>query len=158
MKVSNKDSKSIAVIVADLTFVPTVAQMKTKASFNSNWAGLSTPTEGDVAQITGSASIQKWWAQPGFRDWFTGADQTTAQMAFLKSLALRTAEEILTDPDATAAARVNMVKLVLQYEGALEEKKMASSVQTVKKVSTQELIKRLESVKGTIDVESETNT
>ena len=152
MKVSNSDSKSIAVVVADLTFVPTMAQMKTKASFQTNWAGLTTPTEGDVAQITGSTSIQKWWAQPGFKDWFTGADQTSAQ------LALKTAEEILTDPDAAAAARVNMVKLVLQYEGALEEKKMASSVQTVKKVSTQELIKRLESVKGTIDVESETNT
>jgi ABC-type uncharacterized transport system permease subunit len=158
VKISNKDAKTIAVVVADLTFAPSHNQMKLKASFYAHWAGMSQPTEGDISLLTGSRSIQKWWSDPSFKDWFLNKDQTIARLAYLKDLALETAEKILLDPDANAASKVNMIKNILLYEAAISEKQVAIASKSIKATSTNELLKRLESVKGTIDIEVEENT
>jgi hypothetical protein len=155
VKISSKDTRTIATVVADLTFTPSNNQMKLKAGFYASWAGMTQPTEGDISSITGSQSIQKWWSDPSFKSWFLNKDQTLAKMAYLKDLALSTAEQILLDPDQPAAARVNMIKVVLAYDAAISEKQMSVAGKSIKATSTAELLKRLESVKGTIDVEPE---
>jgi hypothetical protein len=145
-KISSKESKPIATAIAELSFSPTPTMMKIKALFYENWAGMSEPKALDVTELTGSSMVDKWWTNPEFVKWFLRKETTMSRLKYLKDLALQVAEDVLLDPDANAAAKVNMIKNILIYEEAVEQKQLALASSRVNQLSTKELEERIASV------------
>lgn len=140
--------RAVATVVEDLTFVPTPHMMKVKAIFFANWHGMHEPSQADVIQVTGVTTVKNWWSNPGFKDWFFNRENIYAQLSYLKDLALKTAEDLLRDPDANSSAKVNMIKTILAYHEVIETKRLESSAVDIGKLSTEELETRLKKVVG----------
>lgn len=151
-KSSPKELRAVSSAVADLTFIPTNHMMRTKALFYANWVGISQATQADAVEITRDTRLKEWWARPGFKEWFMNADTVRAQLMYLKDLALQTAEQILSDPDANAAAKVNMIKNILIYNEALEQKAVERASLKINRMSNEDIQRKLKEV---IDVEGE---
>lgn len=145
---SSSTTRAVATVLEDMTFVPTPNMMKVKAKFYTNWHGMKMPTQADVMQITGVSTVKNWWTHPGFKDWFFNRDSVYTQLTYLKDLALKTAEDLLRDPDANSSAKVNMVKTILAYHEAVESKRLEASSVDISQLSTEELETRLKRVVG----------
>ncbi len=145
-RISSREIRAVSAAVSDLTFVPTANMMKAKARFYSNWHGMSTPTQADVMEILDSEQMRVWWSAPGFMEWWTNSDSSRAQMAYLKELALTTAESILRDADANTGAKVNMIKAILAYDEALSARTQEQQTIKINSMSTEDIQKRLKEV------------
>lgn len=105
---------------ADLIYRPSELQRKAKIRF---WAKMDSNPLQDrdsvtleaVKRMTGSGTIEKWWKEPGFKDWFLNSEEHKQRLEYLYDLALGAAEDILlnTDPKAQGA-RVQMIKAVAE--------------------------------------------
>lgn len=108
-------------------FQPTPAQKKLKAKFHSRFipgplTDLNNLSLSDALEITGDSRLRKLWEQPGFKEWFANRDENRERLEYLFTLALDTAEEILTSETAQASAKVNMVKVLAELANKFPNK------------------------------------
>lgn len=108
------------------TFRPTEAQKKAKAAL---MAALTDPAYSlldaksinlaTALKMTGITTLRGWWDQPGFQNWFLNKEETKQKIKYLTDKALESVSQILDDPDPRAsAAKVSILKTLLQYEAA----------------------------------------
>ena len=108
------------------TFRPTEAQKRAKAAL---MAALSDPMNSLLdpktismtlaMRLTGIQTLNTWWHQPGFQNWFLNKEETKQKIKYLTDKALETAVQILDDPDPrTANAKVAILRTLMQYEAA----------------------------------------
>lgn len=70
-------------------------------------------------RLTGIQTLNTWWHQPGFQNWFLNKEETKQKIKYLTDKALETAVQILDDPDPrTANAKVAILRTLMQYEAA----------------------------------------
>jgi hypothetical protein len=154
MRKSSSDSSTIlSSVAADVIFHPTEAQRKLKATLlakltDNPLSDLASLTLAEVQQLTGSASVQKWWSVPGFTDWLLDRDENRAKLEYLFSLALEAAEQILmnTDPKAQGS-RVAMIKTLAELAGKMPSKQApvakANEIQAVQSMDRAQLVEFL---------------
>ena len=102
-------------------FVPKSSQKKAKHLILDKWDGVTEMTCDRAVSICGNTSIRKWWSEPGFREWLFNEDSMRARINYLTELSLDSAEDILIDPEAPPAAKVNMIKVVLAFRHVMEQ-------------------------------------
>jgi len=119
--VSLKDiNKILAAASTDLTFTPSPDMRRAKAAFWHRFADTSTVLSSDkvtlasAQQIGADKRLAKWWTLPGFQEWFQNKEEFRERMEYLADIALDALEQVLTDPDANAGAKVASAKLVLE--------------------------------------------
>ncbi len=99
-----------------LGFEPNEAQMKVKAAFWSAWRDDPTVdpaklTAAAVANLTDAPTIETWWRQDGFRQWFCNKDEWRQELEF--SFALwqqkvreRLVSSVLADKDLISLGKL----------------------------------------------------
>jgi hypothetical protein len=102
---------------------------RAKAAF---WSSLSDHPLGigDTDTLTLAASKQlgadsrlpRWWAIPGFQEWWQNKQEFKQRLEYMAQLALDSLEEILADPNANPTAKVNSAKLVLDAANKMPKK------------------------------------
>lgn len=112
--------------IAELIYIPTVAERKLKARFWSKAAenplmslSGSSVTLRLVKDLSGGGpALEQAWKKPGFQTWFMNADDGRAKMEYLFDLGLDAIEELLMNPDPkTSSAKVNALKLLAELTG-----------------------------------------
>lgn len=103
--------------VVELIFSPSEEQKRLKSSFWAVVADYATiDVENiklvDVKQVTGDTRCESWWRQPGFQEWFANKDEYRQQLEYEFSVALATLNDVMTDRDAPANARVRAAEIV----------------------------------------------
>lgn len=119
--------KKIAQLVEDLVFRPTYEQVQVKAAF---WAKFSANPLVDVNNITlahvqrfvNDPRLGRWWTHNGFKEWFCNEEEFAQRALAIAHLALGALEDILTNPDANASARVNAAKLAVEVANKMPQK------------------------------------
>jgi hypothetical protein len=113
-------SRVLAAASQEVVFAPTPEMRRAKAAF---WASLEGTPSGDLAEhmtlaaassLGADKKLSRWWAIPGFSDWWQNREEFKQRLEYLAQLALDSLEGVLSDPDANATARVNSAKLVLE--------------------------------------------
>lgn len=125
----NNLSKVLAAATQDIVFSPTPDMRRAKAAF---WSSLSDHPLGigDTDTLTLAASKQlgadsrlpRWWAIPGFQEWWQNKQEFKQRLEYMAQLALDSLEEILADPNANPTAKVNSAKLVLDAANKMPKK------------------------------------
>lgn len=76
-------------------------------------------TLGTAIRLTNVQTLNTWWNQPGFKDWFLNKEETKQKIKYLTDKALEAAIQVLDDPDPrTASSKVNILKILMHYEAA----------------------------------------
>lgn len=126
-------------------FSPTAPQQKVKARFWTRfrpgpYADPSNISESMALQVTGSASIRRWWSQPGFVEWFRNREEERERLKYLFNKSLDTLEEILGDPSANPTSKINGIKLLAEMNGYLNKTKQEEFADdSINKMSEQQL-------------------
>lgn len=125
----NNLSKVLAAATQDIVFSPTPDMRRAKAAF---WSSLTDHPLGigDTDTLTLAASKQlgadsrlpRWWAIPGFQEWWQNKQEFKQRLEYMAQLALDSLEEILADPNANPTAKVNSAKLVLDAANKMPKK------------------------------------
>jgi hypothetical protein len=125
----NNLSKVLAAATQEVVFVPTADMRRAKAAF---WTSLSdhplgigdadTLTLAASKQLGADSRLSRWWAVPGFVDWWQNKQEFKQRLEYMAQLALDSLEEILTDPGANPTAKVNSAKLVLDAANKMPKK------------------------------------
>lgn len=137
-------NKILAAAQTDLVFAPTPDMRRVKAAFwskmqdNPNLSG-SAGTLAAVQQIVTDKRLAKWWSLPGFSEWFQNGEEYRERMEYLADLALDALEQILTDPDANASAKVTSAKLVLEAAKKMPTKDDSAPASRLEAMSRDEL-------------------
>lgn len=121
----------ITTAARDLTiFTPAPEHRQAKATFWQYWSNAEVPppapetvTVSLAMRHAGDRRVEKWWALPGFVDWFTNAEEFKQRVEFLAQLALDNIEDILRDRQANATAKINAVKLIMEIGNKLPSRK-----------------------------------
>ena len=117
------EAEIIDIAATELTYLPSPEQRKAKSAFWARWSENPLCEPQDIslalaARFTGSdRRLDRWWSQPGFREWFINQDEFRQRLEYLANLALDQAEEILAAPmeiKGIAGAKVNAMKLILE--------------------------------------------
>lgn len=122
-KITVEGSKSTADALEQLRevadqFRPSTAQKKAKAAFWVNWqedpqVEPELMDKQQAALLSGTPLVERWWSQPGFREWFINRQEHKHRLEYLYDLALERAEKILLAEDPKmASAQVNVIKAV----------------------------------------------
>lgn len=121
-------SKVLAAASQEVVFAPTPEMRRAKASF---WASLEGTPAGDLAEnmtlaaassLGADKKLTRWWAIPGFSDWWQNKEEFKQRLEYLAQLALDSLEEVLTNPEANVTAKVNSAKLVLEAANKMPKK------------------------------------
>lgn len=137
-------NKILAAAQTDLIFAPTPDMRRVKAAFWSKTRDNphlvdSASTLTSIQQTVSDKRLAKWWSLPGFSSWFQNGEEYRERMEYLADLALDALEQILTDPDANASAKVTSAKLVLEATSKLPSKEETSPVSRLEVMNRQEL-------------------
>jgi hypothetical protein len=73
-------------------------------------------------QLGADSRLPRWWAVPGFQEWWQNKQEFKQRLEYLAQLALDSLEEILADPNANPTAKVNSAKLVLDAANKMPKK------------------------------------
>jgi len=134
-KPSPPDSKILPTSVASqiqvadsLLFKPSYEQVQIKSAF---WAKFSANPLVDVNQISlptvqrfvPEPKLARWWQMFGFQEWFLNESEFTERVTSLAYLALSALEDILTNPDANANARISAARLVFEASNKMPKQK-----------------------------------
>lgn len=131
--------QSFIAMVSSVQFHPTPEQRDCKSAF---WLALeenpivdmSRITLAGVMQLTGQPRVEKWWAVPGFKEWFTNKEEFRVRMESATYQALDVLMEIMHNPDANPASRVNAAKLVIEASGKNQSRAQSSESVSDKKI------------------------
>jgi len=108
-------------------FQPNPAQKKLKAKFHSRYTpgpmhDITQLSLSEALEITGDSRLNKLWAQPGFKEWFTNRDENRERLEYLFTLALDTAEDLLSNESTQPSAKVNMIKVLAELANKFPNK------------------------------------
>lgn len=111
--------------VEELAFEPSDAQRVVKSQFWAKFYDDPRTTRDSVnlthaLDYTQDGRLTRWWKMPGFADWFCNKEEWRQRQEYLVMLAQETAEKILKDPRAPAAAKVNLIKFLTESIGRAE--------------------------------------
>jgi hypothetical protein len=73
-------------------------------------------------QLGADSRLPRWWAIPGFQEWWQNKQEFKQRLEYMAQLALDSLEEILADPNANPTAKVNSAKLVLDAANKMPKK------------------------------------
>lgn len=138
-------NKILAAASTDLTFSPTPDMRRAKAAFWSRFADAPTSLSSDpvtlasAQQIGADKRLSKWWSLPGFQEWFQNKEEFRERLEYLADIALDSLEQVLTDPDANASAKVASAKLVLEAASKMPKKIEDSPSTRLESLSRSEL-------------------
>lgn len=130
----SSDETKVATVLelanSELTYLPTPEMRRAKGAF---WARFNDNPICDPEDISLATAMRfspdnrlsKWWALPGFRDWYRNRDEFRQRMEYLAQLALDTLETILVDPLAQGSAKVNAAKLIMEVARKMPAKSQA---------------------------------
>ena len=124
----HQDKTKLKAVMDEVIFVPTPSMRAAKARYtvaqadNPLLSGDS-PTLAMVQQYVPDDRLRRWWAVPGFREWFTNSSEWKERVEYLADSALSVLEEILMDGDEKGAVRINAGKLILEASGKVGKKK-----------------------------------
>lgn len=141
----SKVEQQLSQIISAVQFFPTPEQRDAKSSFwlsiqDNPIVDLGHITLAGIVQITGQQKIEKWWTQPGFREWFTNQEEFKMKLESASHQALDTLMEIMANPDAAPAARVAAAKMVIEASGKNESRKQAEMADKhIQQMSEQQL-------------------
>ena len=126
---SKDESKEIKPnkLAEQVIFTPSANQSKIKARFWTRYqpGPFSSPenmTMAEALEVTGSAQLRKWWAVPGFTEWFMNRDEERERLKYLFNKGLDTMESMLDNPDTNANAKANLIKMLAEMNGYLGKK------------------------------------
>lgn len=174
LKPDNKPAVRVDSAVAAITdlafFSPTVRMHKIKIKF---WSKFKTGPFGvspddltalDVARVTGSASIEKWWKQSGFKEWFFNQEDQQERIQVLFEMGMSSMEELFLDEKVPASAKVAAFKAVAELGNKFPSKDMTvfadRQIEQMDAKQIEEFLKR-EGVKvvqeNILDITQETN-
>jgi hypothetical protein len=140
-------NKAVGEVVDDHLFLPSPFQQNLKAQFWSR-AGNHPFLEPEnigvafVRKFVKDARLERYWKEPGFKEWFTNQDENRERLEYLWSAGLDAAEAILRDPAQPAAAKVNLIKILAEMQGHVSRGKNGQekfSDEAVNKMSEKEL-------------------
>lgn len=106
-------------------FSPNAQQKRCKTAFWSRYTpGPSTPlpenmTVAFAQELTNSASLKKWWGEPGFQAWFLNQSEAREQVEYLFDRSLEVAEELLNSDTAKAGEKVALIKFLAELAGKI---------------------------------------
>jgi hypothetical protein len=160
------DISTINALMHDIIFIPTPVQRRIKAAFWASWGDNPIVDHknlslANVMGVVGDSRMQKWWTQPGFKEWFSNQEEFKQRVEYLVHTALDTLEHILVDETANSSARVNAAKLLLEAADKMPRKYAKEKVldEKINKMGKQELEAWLDrqgvSITGTIVTQSE---
>jgi len=114
-------------VVELVEFSPSPAMRQAKAKFWVRYNEMPLADESTInstlaQQLSGNTTVGKWWKQPGFKEWFTNSKEWVQRIEYLALLSLDAAEEVLLDPQAPAAAKVNLIKAINELANKLPSK------------------------------------
>jgi hypothetical protein len=140
-------NSAVTEIFDDHLFIPSPFQQNLKAQFwaragNHPFLEPDNITIAFVQKFLKDARIPKYWQTPGFKEWFTNQDENRERIEYLWSAGLDAAEQILRDPAAPAAAKVNLIKTLAEMQGHIARGKGKDekfSDEQVNKMSEKEL-------------------
>ena len=137
-------NKILAAAQTDLIFAPTPDMRRVKAAFWSKTRDNphlvdSASTLTSIQQTVTDKRLTKWWSLPGFQAWFQNGEEYRERMEYLADLALDALEQILTDPDANASAKVTSAKLVLEATSKMPTKGEEAPASRLEAMSRAEL-------------------
>lgn len=116
---ASQSDKVIEVLASDLSYLPNASQRTIKEAFWCRWNENPLCDPKDITlsialQIIGDGRLERWWSQPGFKEWFRNQEEFRERAASLAHLALDTIQSILINEDAQPSARVNAAKLAME--------------------------------------------
>lgn len=143
-------NKVLAAASADLTFAPTSDMRRAKAAFWSRAADGPALDTGPLTlaaaqQIGADKRLAKWWSIPGFTDWWQNKEEFRERLEYLADIALDSLEQVLTDPDANAGAKVASAKLVLEAASKMPKKEAdtpQSRLETMSRTELEEYVRK----------------
>lgn len=150
----------------ELVFVPSPLQRKAKASY---WSVVSSNplldtdrelTLAQIQQVVNDARLDKWWSEPGFKDWFANKDEFRQKLEYLCMLAQDTAEEILISEDPRSVnAKVSLIKVLLEAGGkvAPRQKEVKYLDEQINKMDIKQIEEVLKKAGRTLDGKKDTN-
>lgn len=124
----NNLTRVLAAAAQDVTFLPTPDMRRAKAAF---WASLADHPLGDgnevftlaaAKELGADSRLSRWWAVPGFADWWQNKQEFKQRLEYLAQLSLDSLEEVLSNPDASSAAKINAAKLVMEAANKMPKK------------------------------------
>lgn len=144
---SKLDTAELSSAADDILFQPSPLHQTLKAQF---WARFTPSPIDDSANLTlasvlhhvGDSRLKRYWALPGFREWFTNRDENRERVEYLWMVGLDTAESILRDGQANPAAKVQLLKLLAEVTGRVtrgSQKEEKFSDETVNRMDEKEL-------------------
>ena len=128
----NPDVRSPAVqdlksLQSQVIFTPTSVMSRVKAQFWTRFepgplASVDNITLAIAKEVTKSATIKKWWSQPGFPEWFSNRQEEKERLKYLFNKSLDSLEQILDNPDANPNAKANIIKMLAEMNGYMGKK------------------------------------
>lgn len=127
MSTTTKLERAIEVLASDLTYSPNHEQRKAKESFWVRWnenplCEAQDITLSVVHGVLGDGRLDRWWSQPGFKEWFRNQEEFRERAASLAHLALDTLQSILINENAQPSARVNAAKIAFEIARKMPQK------------------------------------
>lgn len=125
-------------VVSDLCYLPTHAQREAKSAFLKRYQDnpLADPTNitlNMVQAILRDPRIDRWWGEPGFREWFTNSEEWREQAENLAFLAMDALKAILIDPNERGVTKVAAAKAAFEIAGKTARKSEGTGVGSLEK-------------------------
>lgn len=127
----SKLERVVEVLANDLTYLPNPEQRRVKAAFwvRFNENPICEPqnlTLMAVLQLVGDGRLERWWTQPGFKEWFRNQDEFRERAALLADEAIDTIRAIMHNELAPPAARLTAAKLAMEISNRIPKKDQES--------------------------------
>lgn len=120
MSAIDKTARVLEVLSNDLTYMPSHEQRKLKSAFWLRFNDNPVCEAGDISvsiiqRVASEDRLEKWWSQPGFKEWFRNQEEFRERVESMAHLALDTLMEVLVSDDPRlSSSKVAAAKLLLE--------------------------------------------
>lgn len=120
--------KTHEVSVQDLMYEPSPRERELKAEFWGKWADNPECSEDSVTmaaviQQTGTDAIRKYWAKPGFREWFTNSETFVTRATINGEKAQDVIWEILNSSQASDSVKLKAATVAIDTMTKIQAKR-----------------------------------
>lgn len=118
----------VEVLATDLTYIPNAEQRKLKAAFwtrfrENPFCEARDIQKADIFQLTSDGRIDRWWTQPGFKEWFRNQEEFRERIEALAMSVLDRLTVIMESDDPKLSnAQVQAAKLLMEIAGKMPPK------------------------------------
>ena len=115
----NKIDKKLESMLSQIVFIPESEHLRIKSAFYTVFdenpvCDSEDITAAQIAQITKSPKIFEYWHLPGFKQWFQNSNELKQQINYLLYDCVKTAHEIIKDPEQNPNARIKAIELMFK--------------------------------------------